>query len=170
MHMQVRMQDAPMAELTVPEAAAALGVHHETIRRRIRRGELAARKDERGRVLVDVPRTHADATHTPLHTQAEADTIAGLLAALAESQAALRREQENSAQLLERLKAAEGQVLGLLATQGRIAPPVETTYNTLPATAQHAATHAESHENRPARPQSGQQPTARRVWWRFWRR
>src|SRR5579883_995132 len=127
-----------MPELTVPEAAAALGVHHETIRRRIRRGELAARKDERGRVLVDLPHTRADATHTLPHTQAEADTIAGLLAALAESQAALKREQENSAQLLERLKAAEGQVLGLLATQGRIAAPVETTYSTLPEAAQHA--------------------------------
>jgi excisionase family DNA binding protein len=167
--MPLRTQGAPMPELTVPEAAAALGVHHETIRRRIRRGELTARKDERGRVLVDVPRTHAGATHTPTHTQAEAVTIAGLLTALAESQAALKREQENSAQLLERLKAAEGQVLGLLATQGRIAPPVETTYSTLPEAAQHAAMHAERHENRPAQPQV-KQTAARRVWWRFWRR
>lgn len=158
-----------MPEMTVPEAAAALGVHHETIRRRIRRGELAARKDERGHMLVDVPRTHADAVHTPPHTQAEADTIAGLLAALAESQAALKREQENSVQLLERLKAAEGQVLGLLATQGRIAPPVETTYSTLPEAVQHTATHAESQESRPAQPRA-EPKTVRQAWWRFWRR
>lgn len=44
-----------MPELTMAEAAVALGVHLDTIRRRIRRGELAVRRDERGRNLVMVP-------------------------------------------------------------------------------------------------------------------
>ena len=43
-----------MAEITITEAASTLGVSPETIRRRVRRGELPSRKDERGRYLLDV--------------------------------------------------------------------------------------------------------------------
>ena len=43
-----------MAEMSIAEAAAALGVSPGTLRRRARRGELPSRKDPRGRYLVDV--------------------------------------------------------------------------------------------------------------------
>ena len=43
-----------MAEMTIAEAAAALGVSPGTLRRRARRGELPSRKDPRGRYLVEV--------------------------------------------------------------------------------------------------------------------
>ena len=44
-----------MAELGMVEAAAALGVSVDTIRRRIKAGALGARHDERGRLLVTIP-------------------------------------------------------------------------------------------------------------------
>ncbi len=43
-----------MSEMTIVDAAAALGVSPGTLRRRARRGELPARKDPRGRYLVEV--------------------------------------------------------------------------------------------------------------------
>src|SRR5688500_2438517 len=44
-----------MAELLLVEAAAALGVSVDTIRRRVKRGELAAHADGQGRLLVALP-------------------------------------------------------------------------------------------------------------------
>ena len=43
-----------MPELTLPQAAAALGVSVDTVRRRIKRGDLPARTDAAGRHLVTV--------------------------------------------------------------------------------------------------------------------
>ncbi|MDO8472702.1 MAG: excisionase family DNA-binding protein [Dehalococcoidia bacterium] len=43
-----------MAELTISEAAAALGVSVDTIRRKIKRGEMHAQQDSRGKYLVSV--------------------------------------------------------------------------------------------------------------------
>ena|SRR3990172_3986671 len=43
-----------MAELTISEAAVALGVSVDTIRRKIKRGELRARQDNKGRYMVAV--------------------------------------------------------------------------------------------------------------------
>ena len=48
-----------MAELTIPEAAVALGLSTDTVRRRIRAGALASRTDARGRYLVDLPEATA---------------------------------------------------------------------------------------------------------------
>jgi len=42
-------------EMTIREAARALGTSADTIRRRIRRGELNARRDSRGWLMVHVP-------------------------------------------------------------------------------------------------------------------
>ena len=58
-----------MAELTIREAADALGVSVDTIRRRVRRGELAARRDARGWILVDM----ADALGSASPMQPPAD-------------------------------------------------------------------------------------------------
>jgi hypothetical protein len=44
-----------MADLTIGEAAVALGVGIHTVRQRIRSGELLARRDRRGRYLVIMP-------------------------------------------------------------------------------------------------------------------
>jgi len=44
-----------MLQLTINEAATALGVSVDTIKRRLKRGELAACKDERGRWVISLP-------------------------------------------------------------------------------------------------------------------
>src|SRR4051794_16675351 len=44
-----------MPALLLPEAAAALGVSVDTIRRRVRKGQLVATHDAEGRLLVEVP-------------------------------------------------------------------------------------------------------------------
>lgn len=43
-----------MAELSISEAAATLGVSVDTVRRKIKRGELQAQQDEHGKYLVRV--------------------------------------------------------------------------------------------------------------------
>lgn len=50
-----------MPELTIPEAAAALGISVDTVRRRLKRGQLQSRQDDRGRLLVQVEAVDADA-------------------------------------------------------------------------------------------------------------
>jgi excisionase family DNA binding protein len=48
--------------MTATQAAAVLGVSADTLRRRVRRGELTAHRDRHGRLLVTVPSTvQADA-------------------------------------------------------------------------------------------------------------
>jgi hypothetical protein len=49
-----------MPELGIPEYAAHLGVSADTVRRRIRAGEIPARRDARGRYVVLVPDEEAD--------------------------------------------------------------------------------------------------------------
>src|SRR5437868_6866165 len=47
-------------KLPMNDAAAALGIHPDTLRRRIKRGQIAAERDAEGRYVIDVP--DADAT------------------------------------------------------------------------------------------------------------
>ena len=58
-----------MAELTIPEAAVALGVSTDTVRRRIKAGALDSRTDARGRYLVDLPEA------PPLRPLTEEDAV-----------------------------------------------------------------------------------------------
>jgi excisionase family DNA binding protein len=44
-----------MPALLLPEAAAVLGVSVDTIRRRVRKGQLTATHDAEGRLLVEIP-------------------------------------------------------------------------------------------------------------------
>ena len=44
-----------MAQLTIPQAAASLGVSVDTVRRRIKAGLLRASRDDQGAYRVDVP-------------------------------------------------------------------------------------------------------------------
>jgi hypothetical protein len=55
-----------MALVEITQAAAILGVSEDTVRSRIDGGELTARHDELGRLLVDVPENLAD-TRPALH-------------------------------------------------------------------------------------------------------
>jgi hypothetical protein len=57
-----------MALVDITQAAAILGVSDDTVRTRVESGELIARRDELGRLLVDVPDSVADARpalHSP---------------------------------------------------------------------------------------------------------
>lgn len=72
------MSTDPLAWQTLTEAAAALGVSTRTLQRRIVAGELLSRKDERGRVEVqvamdalppEVAATHALQVHADAHQQ-----------------------------------------------------------------------------------------------------
>ena len=54
-----------MPEVTLPEAAVELRVSTDTIRRRIKAGELTARADPRGRYLVEVPELASEASEEP---------------------------------------------------------------------------------------------------------
>ena len=49
-----------MALVDITQAAAILGVSHDTVRIRVDSGELIARRDEVGRLLVDIPDDVAD--------------------------------------------------------------------------------------------------------------
>src|SRR4051794_35046103 len=113
-----------MVELTIPEAAAALGVHIETIRRRIRRGELEARRDERGRFLVSLSDIDAESTPTQrVHGAGAVDAATyadikrqrdELMEALRASQDALEREQVASSELRRLLGNTQQQLQALL--------------------------------------------------------
>ena len=61
-----------MAELTITEAAVALGVSPVTVRRRARRGDLPARKDPGGRYLVEVDVASAQASRSGAISAAQA--------------------------------------------------------------------------------------------------
>lgn len=66
-----------MALVEITQAATILGVSEDTVRSRIDGGELMARRDELGRLLVDVPETLADArpAHHAPRAQVERPTF-----------------------------------------------------------------------------------------------
>jgi phage protein D len=85
------------------DAAAALGVSTRTLQRRIAAGELPSRKDERGRVMVqvaldalppEVAATHALQTHADAHQQ-QAVALAQQVAVLT------RLAEQHHAELLQ---------------------------------------------------------------------
>lgn len=80
-----------MADLTISEAAAALGVSVDTIRRKIKRGELTAHQDSRGKYLVSVD------------SSAAAAAPAGPSAGPADT-ARLRLELEQAENMIEELR------------------------------------------------------------------
>lgn len=119
-----------MAEVTIAQAAATLGVSDDTIRRRIKAGELGAREDERGRKLVTLPdetpptATAADgaSTGTANHVQewladvrAERDRLAEQVRFLAQQLDASTTAQS---QLRELLAREQSRTLALPAPQG----------------------------------------------------
>jgi hypothetical protein len=94
-----------VASLPLADAAAHMGVPVNTLRRRIRRGELEAFKDDRGRYLVKVEDTwpppgggggHAApaSLHTPADDPAEVAVLRQRVASLEAELEARRREAE----------------------------------------------------------------------------
>ncbi len=164
-----------MAEMTIAEAAATLGVSPETIRRRVRRGELPSRKDERGRYLVDVavglpPPSAAASNDATLHA-------AGLLRLRQELDQAMReighrdelldearqraeRAERESDRLQQQLAAATVRELQLL---------VQEELHALMAAPEVQAAQAEGAPAGSvlARPASRRR---RKRWWQVWRR
>lgn len=90
-----------MREVSISQAAALLGVSTDTIRRRIRRGELQARQDGRGRLLVllaDGEEAHA------------LQPLEELVAELRRERDRLERELDDAKQTLRNaLQAAENE-------------------------------------------------------------
>lgn len=145
-----------MPTLPIPDAAAALGVSVDTVRRRIRSGALTAQRDGRGRYLVDVPTpAYADAyaapgerLGTPTQATAAGDRDREEIAFL---RAELERRGVELAEMRRLLGNAQQQLAGLL-----------------PAPAESVTTRTEPAENAPLDTQPTQR--SRRPRWRVWRR
>jgi chromosome segregation ATPase len=147
-----------MREVSVPIAAALLRVHEDTIRRRIARGALQARRGERGKLLVQIP--DADAAGAAearggaaeaLPPQDESERLRSELghaqAMLAEVQAqrdALLRQVEQDAIERAELRRLLGNAQQQLGELARALPPA------LPEATQDARTRAESLDSTPA--------------------
>jgi len=84
-----------VAEVTIAQAMRELGVSYDTIRRRIRKGELTGRRVRmrQGMVwLVEIPDAPADAPASDQDTPRTADMPSGEVAALREHNAVLREQ------------------------------------------------------------------------------
>jgi excisionase family DNA binding protein len=123
-----------MAQLTIPQAAAALGVSVDTVRRRIKAGLLRASRTEHGAYVVEVPdsaisapeepRPRATDQHLFQQEQRRASDFPNELRSVREL---LEAERRRSAELievvafqrrqLENAEAAREQLLTLLETQ-----------------------------------------------------
>ena len=175
------MDKRPDGGLTLAEAAVALGISSEAVRKRLKRGGLAGQQvDGRWYVTLDSPGgqpadagTHrvderpddgGDAGYPPLVAALEA-RIGGLEAELARTHAALQRAQE-----------AEGEqrriIAGLMARLPELAAPARTPRS-------QDRTEVEPTENLSPRATGFDPPSvvaevpavpvpARRPWWRRW--
>lgn len=88
-----------MAEVGIAEAAATLGVSIDTIRRRIKRGEMPARRTEGGKWLVQLPEPEA--------LQAEAEGSAAVISRVAHLEALLVERERQIADLRQRLETMQ---------------------------------------------------------------
>jgi len=107
-----------MADVTIAQAAATLGVSDDTIRRRIKAGELAAREDERGRKMVTLPEEAPPAVPNP--DDQSVDTANHVQEWLADVRAERDRLAEHVrflAQQLEAATTAQSQLRELLARE-----------------------------------------------------
>ena len=144
--------------LTVAEAATALGITQDAVRKRIRRGTIQSEKDESGRIYVYVPAS--ETVHkTDQDTSQPPSDSAALISAKDETIAALRDQLE-----AERQAHAEARRL-LMAALERIPPQLEAP--------QEARESPETVEEEPERAEprpdaSGAQESARRPWWQRW--
>ncbi len=134
-----------MPEVSLAEAATLLGTSTDTVRRRIKRGELNARRVKAGRLLVTVPDGCEDAQAMLEETRRHRDDLSLVVAQLNQH---LEAAQVERAELRRLLAGAQNQLSTLLA---------------LPSSAGHLPTGAEQ------RPKSHAQQVPSRHWWQFWR-
>lgn len=163
------MPTAP-AGVPIRTAATTLGVSVDTVRRRIRRGELETVRDARGWHLVVLP----DAPYAARPTQPGADgdlpsadavgahraAVDAELVQLRTKVEALTAERDWLRGVVEREQAAHGETRRLMGN-------LQAQMLALPA-ALMPATHAERPASAPNDVDVAQTPP--RPWWRFWRR
>jgi excisionase family DNA binding protein len=87
-----------MPEMTIRQAARALGTSVDTIRRRIRRGELSYRRDSRGWIMVDVPDAQGGASPMQPSARAGGEPTADLVQRLIEENRWLRDQLDRAAE------------------------------------------------------------------------
>lgn len=125
-----------MPSLPLAEAAALLGVSVDTVRRRIRRGELEAAKDERGRYVVEVADTPAPSLDTPAGDLPEVAVLRERVARLEAELEARRREAEAAevAQREMRALVSQAQSLQLRLMGGGSSDSLDGKAATMPTT------------------------------------
>ncbi len=161
-----------MPEVSIAEAATLLGTSTDTVRRRIKRGELNARRVGAGRLLVTVPDGCEDVPPASPSLSLLGNgsrELVSLQAELEKAQALLeetcRHRDDLSlvvAQLNQHLEAAQverAELRRLLAgAQNQL-----STLLALPSSAGHLPTGAEQ------RPKPSAQQALGKRWWQFWR-
>lgn len=141
-----------MAEVTIAQAAASLGVSDDTIRRRIKAGELDAREDERGRKIVTLPdEPPSAATATDGASTSTANHIQEWLADVRAERDRLAEQVRFLAQQLDASTTAQSQLRELLAREQS---------RTLALPAPHGAQQEDATAPHPA-----PQEPARQRWW-----
>ena len=93
-------------QLTLTEAAALLGSSVESVRRRLKTGQIRAFRDRRGRIRVDASITY-DAMDEAPETSTDGETIARLWQELKEARGKLEEAESVNARLLNELQATE---------------------------------------------------------------
>ncbi len=136
--------------LTVAEAASALGISQDAVRKRIARGTISHSRDESGRVYV-----YLDASETVHKT----DQDAGQDDATKTVQDAYIQSLEDQIQFLRReLERKDAILLRMAESIPELEAPRETTES--PVTA------SEEPEGEEEEPGGAQEPISRRSWWR----
>jgi hypothetical protein len=97
-------QAACMTDLSIAEYAARLGISADTVRRRIRAGQIPARSDARGRYVVTIPDEEAGDLHT---APMQSEDSAALRRELVHAREIVALERQHGEDLQHRLDQAE---------------------------------------------------------------
>lgn len=160
-----------MPEMSIIEAAATLGVSPETIRKRVRRGELPSHKDDRGHYLVDVefglpppPEFGGNGVGAAL----QAAELLRLQRELAQAVREIEHRDELLTEARQRAERAEKETDRL--SQQLAAATVRELQGLVHGEIEEIRTLAEAPEQ-PSLPavERQLQPRGKR-WWQFWRR
>ena len=142
--------------LTVADAASALGITQDAVRKRIRRGTIQSEKDESGRIYVYVPAS--ETVHkTDQDTSQPPSDSAALISAKDETIAALRDQLE-----AERQAHAEARriIAGLVERMPQLEAPPDS-----PQAPRGSSEPGEGQQGSADVP-TGQQAATSRPWWR----
>ena len=171
-----------MAELTIAEAAKALGVSPETLRRRARNGEIPARKGARGRYIVEIDDAaleQAARSSNGSSPSVDAAEIVRLHRELDRAQSEVQhrdrlidemrrradRAEQEADRLAQQLAAATVRELQVLAQNDLY----ELTSGSL-ALDEMGGDIAEAAQGVERANAEQQQPARTKRWWQFWRR